>query len=318
MPGTFVVSLDFELLWGMRDVATRDSYGENVLGVRQAIPAMLDLFQRRSIHATWAAVGLALCASKDELLRRLPMRRPSYVNPALSAYGYLDEVGADERSDPFYFGASLGRMIASCPGQEIGTHTFSHYYCLEDGQTLEQFKADLRCAVDQLADWGIACRSIVFPRNQFAETHLRACRDAGITHFRGNAGGWFNLPAPRAAQTATRRLARLLDAYMDLGGQDVPQAAQTSCGLIDVASSRFLRPYSRALAVFDELRMRRITRALEAAAVTGGIFHLWWHPHNFGTNLEANMTFLEKIIACYERLAGELGMQSRTMSELRP
>ena len=42
--GNFVISLDFELMWGVRDHATRESYGRNVLGGRQAIPAMLDLF----------------------------------------------------------------------------------------------------------------------------------------------------------------------------------------------------------------------------------------------------------------------------------
>src|SRR6516165_1703040 len=64
MAGNFVISLDFELLWGMRDVATRASYGANVLGARKAIPAMLDLFHRCSIRATLAIVGLLLCESK--------------------------------------------------------------------------------------------------------------------------------------------------------------------------------------------------------------------------------------------------------------
>jgi peptidoglycan/xylan/chitin deacetylase (PgdA/CDA1 family) len=316
MFGNFVLSLDFELMWGMRDVATRDTYGRNVLGVRNAIPAMLELFHRRSIRATWAVVGLLLCETKDELLRRLPARQPSYSNTALSAYAYLDEVGADERADPYYFGASLARMIAACPGQEIGSHTFSHYYCLEDGQTLDQFKADLQCAVDQLDEWGVKCRSIVFPRNQYSDDHLSACRDVGITHFRGNAPAWFLRPVPRASETKIRRLCRLLDAYVDLAGPHMSKAVRTSSGLIDVASSRFLRPYDRRLDVLDGLRMRRIARAMQAAAATGAIFHLWWHPHNFGINLDANMAILTNIIDCYDRLAGELGMQNKVMSAI--
>src|SRR5262245_2603825 len=100
LPGNFVISLDFELMWGMRDVATRDSYGRNVLGVRHAIPALLEMFDRRAIRATWAVVGLLLCETKDELLARLPPLRPSYSNSRLSTYTYLNEVGSDERSDP--------------------------------------------------------------------------------------------------------------------------------------------------------------------------------------------------------------------------
>ena len=56
--GYFVISLDYELMWGVRDHTTRESYGPNVLGAREAIPAMLDLFQRRGIRVTRATVGL--------------------------------------------------------------------------------------------------------------------------------------------------------------------------------------------------------------------------------------------------------------------
>jgi hypothetical protein len=314
MAGSFVISLDFELLWGMRDVATRASYGANILGARKAIPAMLDLFHRHAIRATWAIVGLLLCESKEELLARLPPIRPTYDDPALSSYAYLDEVGTDERVDPYYFGASLARLIAACPGQEIGTHTFSHYYCLEGGQTLEQFKADLQCAMDQLGKWGLACRSIVFPRNQCAEPYLLACRDAGITHFRGRERIF--VFGPEARETTLLRLCRLADAYIDLSGANAPSPAQAAVGLVNVASSRFLRPHHPGLRGLEGLRMRRIARAMRKAAETGGTFHLWWHPHNFGVNLDANMAFLSGIIDCYRQLADDLGMQSKTMCEL--
>ena len=316
MPGNFVLSLDFELLWGMRDLATRNSYGRNVLGARRAIPALLDLFHRRSLRATWAIVGLLLCESKDELLARLPAIRPTYSNPALSTYAYLDEVGADERVDPYYFGATLARQIAACPGQEIGTHTFSHYYCLEDGQTLDQFKADLKCAVEQLREWGVSCRSIVFPRNQYSDPYLLTCRDAGITHFRGRERIFLFKPGPSARETTLFRICRLADAYLDLSGPNAPPPARTSGALVNVASSRFLRPYHSGFAGFDGLRHRRIVSAMQTAAETGGTFHIWWHPHNFGVELEASIAFLTRIIDCYQRLADELGMQSKTMSEL--
>ena len=44
MAGAFVISLDFELFWGVRDSKSLADYGANILGVRQAIPAMLELF----------------------------------------------------------------------------------------------------------------------------------------------------------------------------------------------------------------------------------------------------------------------------------
>ncbi len=102
-----MISLDFELLWGVRDHSDRQAYGQNVLGARDAVPRMLELFAARGISATWATVGFLFCETKDELMAALPVERPAYTNPRLSNYTYLDEVGKDERSDPYYFASSL-------------------------------------------------------------------------------------------------------------------------------------------------------------------------------------------------------------------
>ena len=102
MNGQFVISLDFELLWGVRDHADRDSYGGNVLGARDAVPKMLELFAEKGIRATWATVGFLFCESKEELLASFPSELPEYSNPRLSNFSYIDEIGNDERSDPTF------------------------------------------------------------------------------------------------------------------------------------------------------------------------------------------------------------------------
>ena len=86
--------------------------------------------------------------------------------------------------------------------------------------------------------------------------------------------------------------------------------------LVNVASSRFLRPFNRRLAPLDRLRARRIEKAMQEAAVTGGTFHLWWHPENFGKNLTENMTILTKVLDWFERLRDGYGMHSRAMHEV--
>lgn len=310
--GSFVISLDYELMWGVRDYATRESYGPNVLGGRKAIPAMLDLFQRRGIRATWATVGALLCESKGELLARA-----EHAAGKGAVIARLEDIGPDERRDPYHFGASLARLIAFCPGQEIGTHTFSHRCALEPDETLAGFSADVASALVQLQERGIRCKSIVFPGNQYGAEQLEACRSLGLTHFRGNEAKWFHTPAPGQEQTKTRRLCRLVDSYIDLSG---PNVSHPDGGgdepLVNVASSRFLRPFDKRLSPLDDLRMRRIEKAMHEAAVTGGTFHLWWHPENFGKNLSENMAFLTRVLDCFQRLRGEHGMQSRAMHEI--
>jgi hypothetical protein len=309
--GSFVISLDFELMWGVRDHATRESYGRNVLGGREAIPAMLDLFHRRGIRATWATVGALLCENKDELLVRAKQ-----AEAGASQIAGLEEVGSDERRDPHYFGASLARLIASCEGQEIGTHTFSHRCALERGETVESFAADVAAALAQIDEWKINCRSIVFPRNQYGPAHLEACRALGLSHFRGNERAWFYAPASGQEQTKARRLCRLADSYFDISGPNVSHPGTGEEPLVNVPSSRFLRPFDRRLSPLDVLRLRRIEKGMQAAAESGGTFHLWWHPENFGGNLAENMAILTKILDRFRKMQAKHGMQSSAMHEI--
>ena len=195
--GALVISLDFELMWGVRDKRTIADYGRNILGVRQAVPALLDLFAARDIACTWATVGFLFCADKDELMASLPARLPAYANPSLSPYDDLAAVGADEKTDPYHFGLSLLRQVQSAPRQEIATHTFSHFYCLEEGSDLEAFRADLVAAIKAAERRGLLISSIAFPRNQMSGAHLRICRELGLTAFRGTEA---DLVPPGAAR----------------------------------------------------------------------------------------------------------------------
>ena len=139
--GAFVISLDFELMWGVRDKRTIANYGANILGVREAIPAMLDLFAERGIACTWATVGFLFFRGKDELMAALPGQLPAYTDGRLSPYDDVARSGADEADDPYHFGLSLLERIRGYPRQEVGTHTFSHFYCLEEGAALADFRA---------------------------------------------------------------------------------------------------------------------------------------------------------------------------------
>jgi peptidoglycan/xylan/chitin deacetylase (PgdA/CDA1 family) len=310
----FVISLDFELMWGVRDHSDIRTYGANVSGVRAAIPRMLDLFEWYSIRATWATVGFVFCESKDELIASAPSLQPSYTNQKLSNYRYFPEVGEREDVDPYYYGASIIRRIVSCPGQEIGSHSFSHYYCLEPGQTLIQFEADVRAANAIAQQRGIALKSFVFPRNQYSLEHLEVLKRNGFRVFRGNERAWAYRPTDGLGQSKLRRACRLADQYVNITGHHVYDNSIEG-GLIEVPASRFLRPYSRRLSKLDRLRLNRITAAIDKAAATNRTFHLWWHPHNFGLDLDENLNFLNLVLAHFSRQRDRYGMASANMGD---
>lgn len=314
--GAFIISLDFELFWGVRDIFTPEQYGANIAGARVAIPRMLELFERHGIRATFATVGLLFFENKAAMLEGLPSRRPKYSNPNLSPYqGYIDRIGPDERGDPWHFAPSLIRQIAKA-GQEIGCHTFSHYYCVEPGQTVDDFSADLVAARQAAKAMGLALLSLVFPRNQYNREYLAACAREGIATFRGNEKTWFNSPRATTSETKLRRMGRLLDCYVNLSGHHTFPIERARGEILNLPSSRFLRPWSRPLRVFEPLRLARITQAMTYAARNREAYHLWWHPHNFGTNLGENLGFLGAILRHFETLRREHDFQSASMGDL--
>jgi peptidoglycan/xylan/chitin deacetylase (PgdA/CDA1 family) len=319
--GTFTISLDFELYWGVHDQRPLATYADNLLGARDAIPRMLELFERYGVHCTWATVGLLFFDRKAELMEYLPEPRPRYANPALSPYARIGQIGPNERQDPYHYGLSLIEQIRDCPGQEIGTHTFSHYYCLEPGETEDSqneatFRADLLAARRAAERLGITPRSLVFPRNQYRLDYLEACRAAGLEVVRGNHPAWWFRATSRSDEGLLRRACRLSDDYLPISRQDCLRPEALDDGLVDVRASRFLRPAPRALRPLEPLRLHRITAGLSRAAQYGTIYHLWWHPHNFGGDPDYSLGFLERVLAHFGHLAQTHGMRSASMLEI--
>lgn len=311
----FVVSLDFEQHWGVYDHSTVSAYRRRLDGGRRAIPQILDRFAAAGIHASWATVGLLLCEGREDALAQYP-NHPAYHELGVRIQDVIRRSGDSETDDPYHYALSLAQRIAAVPGQEIATHTFSHYYCLERGPSTRDFEKDLEAAKKVASRHGIELTSIVFPRNQYSPAHLAACRRQGIKAFRGNPKADPYLPRKAAETTRRARLTRLLDAYVEVVSTDAllshPSEEE---GLINVPASRFLRPVSRLDRCLSRLRLRRICGEMTRAAQQGADYHLWWHPHNFGRRAKENLALLDAIIAHYTELRGRHGMASMTITE---
>lgn len=316
--GALVISLDFELLWGVHDsLGAGGGYRRHLLGAREAIPRMLDLFAEYGVGATWATVGFLFAEGREELEYYSPNLRPTYLDPRRDPYRL--PVGESERTDPLLFAPSLIRQIAATPRQEIASHTYSHYYSLEPGQTVEQFRADLDAAVAIAAAKGHKVRSLVVPRHQVRRDYLPAIAAAGFTAHRTLERNFLNVPSATGREPRLRRGLRLLDAFVSLTGANAVGWESTKPdehGLVDVRESRFLRPAFERTRLLEPLRVRRIVTAMEGAARSGRIFHLWWHPHNFGADPAANLANLRQVLESFRRLEGEGLMGSLTMAEV--
>lgn len=315
--GKFVISLDFEMYWGVRDVVKLQDYKEHLLGVQKAIPKLLETFSQYKVNATFAAVGFLFFSTRQELIDNLPKKIPHYTNADLSPYiKNFKEVGENEAEDPYHFGKSLVQKIKDA-GQEIGSHTFSHYYCLEKGQTREDFIADIMAAKKVAQNNNIQLSSLVFPRNQYNEEYLGICKELGFTSFRGNEKSKLFSSKSQGNTTFLRRPFRLLDSYINLSGHNCYTVKEMQkSDPYNIPSSRFLRPYSQRLKSLEKLRLKRITDSMTYAAKQGLTYHLWWHPHNFGINLQENFDFLNRVLLHFQKLNTEYNFESRSMHQL--
>jgi peptidoglycan/xylan/chitin deacetylase (PgdA/CDA1 family) len=314
--GVFLISLDFELFWGVRDCYSLEQYDTRVEAVHQIIPRLVAMFDANQIQATFASVGMLMANDKTELELFAPHRKPAYSNKHLSPYnGYLSSL--NESKNPIHFAPNLIDCIIQSGKQELGTHTFSHYYCLEDGQSAEDFEEDLKAAIKIATSRGIALKTLVFPRNQYNKQYLEICKKHGIIAYRGNEQSWIYSARNDAGETSLRRAFRLLDSYVNLSGNHTYSLESVKSNTpYDLRSSRFLRPVNASLNWLEPLRLKRIKNAMTGAAKSGEVFHLWWHPHNFGHHTEANFAFLEKILKHYLYLNQLYGFKSLSMAQV--
>ncbi|PIE50579.1 MAG: hypothetical protein CSA38_02080 [Flavobacteriales bacterium] len=315
--GIFCISLDFELYWGIRDKKTVQEYGQNVEGAWRVVPKLLDLFKKYDVHATWAVVGAMVCENQKELFDVSPKIKPQYADENLSPYGqFYEEIHQIEAQ--YIFGKSLLKMVEKTPFQEIGTHTFSHYYCLEKGQNKASFLSDLSSALHILKKNNITAHSFIFPRHQHNPEYINEFKNYGITTYRGTEKIWYNSSSVGAEEGIVKRAVRYADYFLKMGShhcQDITEVKQN--GLYNIRASRWLRPYSKKLEKLDFLKMRRIKNQMTYAAKNGKIFQLWFHPHDIGSDIDKNFEYLDTIFEHYQYLKEKYRFKSLNFKEIK-
>jgi peptidoglycan/xylan/chitin deacetylase (PgdA/CDA1 family) len=316
-PGALVISLDFELHWGMRDHTRReDPNFADLSASRPVVEDLAKLFARRSIRATWATVGFLFASKRQEIAAFSPEVRPNYKRPELDPF--VETVGDDEASDPEHMAGSLVDLLSGTPGQEVASHTFSHYYCLEAGQDVDSFRADLAAAQAIARSRNLHLTSLVLPRNQWNPLYAPAVLQSGFNCFRGPQPSWGHEGRSQGGQSLAHRAARLADAY---GGLSAPPTIawdrlRRDDDLCDVPASAFLRPYVPNRRALEPLRIARLKAGLRDAGRRGRIFHLWWHPHNFARFPRQSFDLLNTILDEFDRLAQSDGMRSFSMRDI--
>ena len=149
-------------------------------------------------------------------------------------------------------------------------------------------------------------RSFVFPKNQVNREYLDVLKQNSFSIYRGESPSTFKW-------ILGERCFRLLDSYFKLSKGTV-NSVQEVDGIKVINADRFLRPYR--FQVLNRFMVKRVIDEMTFAARHGSVYHLWWHPHNFGKNLEENLSNLEQILEAYSELKEKYSMRSVCMRDL--
>ncbi len=275
--GVFTLSLDFELVWGSRDLYDPlEPLLEQARVTRtEVFGPLLGRLQGLGIPATWATVGhlfLAEARREGGVLHPqvVPPRHPWYPRP-----WFQDVPEGSEAQHPEYYARSLVERLVQA-GQEIGSHSFSHILFDDPGCSRQCADSDLAACVALARGLGVELRSFVFPRNRLG--HLDLLQRHGFLCYRGPSPDWY-APLPRA-------LGRLGHLAQVLRASPPPTVMpeRDPHGLWNIpASSSFFPAEGRRRHIPVRLRTERALAGLRAARTDGCLFHLWLHPINLAS-----------------------------------
>lgn len=308
--GTFVLSLDTELAWGCcGDESKLQSQRRYFMETRDNIKALLDLFEKHTISATWAIVGhlfLSSCAPVNGTVH------PEIVRPNYSWFNgdwFKSDPCSDIESDPIWYGKDIVESIRSCKvPQEIGCHTFSHI--IVDGIQCrkECLDSELKLCQDLARSLDIELQSFVFPRNK--ENYVDVLADNGFIAYRGRESHWYNrFPG------VIGEMANMADSLMFFVAPPVGIPEKRECW--NIKGSYF---YGHGAGMGKLLpiscRVAKAKRGIRRAAEEAKVFHLWFHSFNLAINPEGLLAGLDSIFSYVARLRKEGRIDNLAMGTL--
>jgi len=322
MKGTFLLSVDVELAWGIVVVGeVREKHLKPVRGVREAIDPLLKIIGRYEIPTSWAIVGhlfLDRCEYRGRPHPEMP--RPSYSWFRGDWYKY--DPCSDIESDPLWYGKDIvGKILdfaeKSSAEQDICCHSFSHPIFGLSGCSEELAEAEISKSLDVMRDCGISPKVFVFPLGSVG--HLNVLREKGFVAFRGGI--------PELVQRYANLgsgVERLFRRYLTFGMEflsyyfllppSVAVPRQVLPGLWEVPGSM---SFGKKRNVPMRLVVSKVKRGIERAIREKKCFHLFTHLHNFGVDSVVLLREFENVLAFADKKRKEGKLQMATMKGLQ-
>lgn len=278
---TFIISIDTELVWGYalypEDKAIKVMLSDTSKA-RDAINALLAIFDKYNIPATWAVVGhlfLEHCTLEECTARKNISE--------LKGEKYTFDPCTNIDTDPLYYGRDIiDKILSSKVEHEIGYHSFSHIPFSECSR--EVAEAEIEKGIELAGELGIKLKSFIFPEDKIG--HIEILKKYGFTAYRG-------LIAKRRSLNRSFFVRAKNLAINELIAN--PVEPRWIDGIWELPSSML---FSDPLFPFTLLP--RAKGGINRAIRENKIFHIWLHPSNLLTQkglskrLEAVIAYVDK------------------------
>ena len=263
----FILSFDCEGKWGMADdpaMATNNPIGYNSLV--KAYARIFEILERHEVPATFALVGLfaggyeEYVESRNQLFESKPHENWLQIPERSFSGGITDG----------WFYPELVERIRSTGMHEIASHSYSHLPMHNIDVTKNALSTELNLVQQWSVKNSLKLDTFIFPRNQIQ--YQDALNDFGYLGYR-------QCDLQNAAYANRMRI--LQDECNIRKKSDVHS---TLTKPIAIPPGTFLNwRHGPRRVIPKQLTLKRWSNVLRHAVNTGGVAHLWLHPHNLIT-----------------------------------
>lgn len=263
----FILSFDCEGKWGMADDAAMASNNPiNGDSLTKAYTQIFEILERHKIAATFALVGLfaggyeQYVDSRGELLDSEPHRDWLNVPERAFAAGFQDG----------WFYPELVNQIKARGNHEIASHSFTHLPLHNGGVAEKSFLTELKFVNQWKAQNSLELSTFIYPRNQinFEEQ---------LSNF-----DFLGYRQCDIQNSAYANRFQILQDECNIGRKSDKHSVSTRP--IAIPPGTFLNWRHGPRRIIPKwVTLKRWSNVLDHAVFSGGVAHLWLHPHNLIT-----------------------------------
>lgn len=310
--GLFVVSIDFEMAWG-------GVFNEYILKnnldlykkTRKAIIAIIELFEKYQISATWAFVGHLMLENCEKINNT---KHPYIVRPNYSwlnkDWFHSDPCARDDLNSIWYADDVLKNVMSCKVKQEVASHSFSHILFGEEGCSKECAESDIRKCVEVASSYDIDLTSFVFPCH--SEGHKDILKKYGFNIYRSRGVEWYS----KIRNSQLKRLALKIDKIFAIN-PSTGSLGIDEHGLYNIPGNMCYYRYTgwKSILTYKKV-VKQAKKGIDLAIRKGEVFHFWFHPYQIADGLYDSIHDLEEILY-HAHAKAEAGLiKNRTMKQL--